>query len=261
MTASAGGRGIGELDGLAALVTGGASGIGRATAELLATRGASVLVADLDRQGGAEVAAAITAAGGTASFRRVDVTDPADVAAMVGAALDRFGRLDIAVNSAGTVGTYAALCDQTLEEWNRVLAVNLTGVFLCLRAEIPAMLRTGGGSVVNVASAAGLMGFAHLPAYVASKHGVVGLTRAVALEYAQRGVRVNAVCPGSVRTPMLASFVGGDGDALEQMGRTAPVGRLAEPTEIAAAIAWLCSSEASYVTGHALSVDGGVMAT
>lgn len=250
-----------RFGGRVAIVTGGASGIGRATAERLAAEGAAVLVADLDEDAGTKVADEIDATGGTARFHRADVTDHAQVDAMVAAALDEFGRLDFAVNSAGTAGTYAALPDQTLAEWNRVLAVNLTSTFLCLQAEIPAMMRTGGGAVVNVASAAGLMGFAHLPAYVASKHGVVGLTKSVALEYAKRGVRINVVCPGSVRTPMLAGFVGGDHDALERMGRTAPVGRLAEPSEIAAAIAWLCSDDASYVTGHALSVDGGVMAT
>jgi NAD(P)-dependent dehydrogenase (short-subunit alcohol dehydrogenase family) len=258
------GAGIGStarFGGRVAIVTGGASGIGRATAERLAAEGAAVLIADLDEGAGMGVVTAIDAAGGTARFCLTDVTDHAQVDAMVAAALDEFGRLDLAVNNAGTAGTYAALGDQTLAEWDRVLAVNLTSTFLCLKAEIPAMMSSGGGAVVNVASAAGLMGFAHLPAYVASKHGVVGLTKSVALEYANRGVRVNVVCPGSVRTPMLAGFVGGDHEALERMGRTAPVGRLAEPGEVAAAIAWLCSDDASYVTGHALSVDGGVMAT
>ncbi|MCX7621528.1 MAG: glucose 1-dehydrogenase [Acidimicrobiales bacterium] len=249
------------LTGRAALVTGAASGIGRATAELLAARGAAVLVADLDETNGAAAVDAITSAGGRAVFHRTDVTDEVQVDAMVRETLRAFGRLDIAVNNAGTPGTYAPLPDQTLSDWQRTVEVNLTSTFLCLRAEIPVMLETGGGNIVNVASAAGLIGFANLPAYVASKHGVVGLTKSVALEYARQGIRVNVVCPGSVRTPMLAGFVGGDEAALEHMGRMAPQGRLAEPTEIAAAIAWLCSDEASYVTGHALAVDGGVLAT
>ena len=158
-------------------------------------------------------------------------------------------------------GTYAPLGDQTLDDWNRTLAVNLTSVFLSMQAEIPAMLDGGGGAIVNTASGAGLMGFANLPAYVASKHGVVGLTKSVALEFARKGIRVNAVCPGSVRTPMLEGFTGGDEAALQGMGKMQPIGRLGTPDEIAEAIVWLCSDAASFVTGVGLPVDGGVMAT
>jgi NAD(P)-dependent dehydrogenase (short-subunit alcohol dehydrogenase family) len=250
-----------EFAGKVAIVTGGASGIGRASAEAFAGRGAKVVVADLDDvQGGAAVAA-INALKGEAVFVRADVTDPEQVSAIVTTAVDSFGRLDIALNNAGVPGTYAALTDQDLGDWQRTIAVNLTSVFLSLRAEIPAMLESGGGAIVNTASAAGLMGFANLPSYVASKHGVIGLTKSVALEYAKRGVRVNAVCPGSIRTQMLEGFVGGDQTALEGMGKMQPIGRLGTPEEVAAAVVWLCSEAAAFVTGHALAVDGGVLAT
>jgi NAD(P)-dependent dehydrogenase (short-subunit alcohol dehydrogenase family) len=251
------------LAGKVALVSGAASGIGRATAELLGARGASVVVADLPAQAeaAAAVVAAIGAAGGSARFVPTDVTDPTQVQAMVDAAIDTFGGLHLAVNNAGTPGTFAPLDRQTLDDWNAVVAVNLTAVFLAVQAEVPALLAAGGGSIVNVASAAGLMGFAHLPAYVATKHAVIGLTKSVALEYARAGVRVNAVCPGSVRTPMLEGFAGGDETVLDGMGRGAPMGRLGTPSEIAEAIAWLCSDASGYVTGHSLAVDGGVLAT
>ncbi|CAN5592624.1 SDR family oxidoreductase [soil metagenome] len=248
-----------DLAGRVAVVTGGASGIGRATVEQLASQGAAVVVADVDEAGGATVVDAVGSAGGDARFVRTDVTDPGAVAAMVAVAVDGYGRLDIAFNNAGTSGSYAPVADAELAAWERTLALNLTGVFLCLRAEIPAMVSSGGGAIVNTSSAAGQMGFAGLSAYVASKHGVVGLTKSAALENARTGVRVNAVLPGTVRTPMLEGFAGSD-DALEAMGRTSPMGRLAEPAEIAAAVVWLCSDAASYVTGHAFAVDGGSLA-
>jgi NAD(P)-dependent dehydrogenase (short-subunit alcohol dehydrogenase family) len=252
-----------DLEGRAALVTGGASGIGRATATLFAEQGASVMIADLDASAAATSASEIASASPHARVESVgvDVSDPELVAAMVSATVGAFGRLDIAVNNAGAPGTFAPLTDQRLDDWQRTVAVNLTGTFVCLQAEIPAIVDAGGGAIVNVASAAGLMGFANLPAYVASKHGVVGLTKSVALEYARSGIRINAVCPGSVHTPMLEGFVGGNQKALEGMGRAAPMGRLARPDEVAEAIVWLCSDAASFVTGHAMAVDGGVLAT
>jgi NAD(P)-dependent dehydrogenase (short-subunit alcohol dehydrogenase family) len=248
------------FQGQVAVVTGGAGGIGRATAKLLAAGGARVLVADVKDREGRETIEQIAAAGGIAAYRRADVTVEAEVEALVAAAIDTYGRLDIGVNNAGIVGAPARVAELSVADWRRTIDVNLHGVFLCMRAEIPRLLAGGGGAIVNTSSAAGLMGFPGLAAYVASKHGVVGLTRSAALEHARDGIRINAVCPGGVRTPMLEAFAGSE-TAIEAMGRTAPMHRLAQPEEIAAAIVWLCSDAASFVTGTALSVDGGVMAT
>lgn len=245
------------LDGKAALVTGGGSGLGRASAIAFARAGATVTVADVDERGGKETAALVfEEAGGDADFVLADVTRPDEVEAMVDRTVARWGHLDCALNNAGTTGASAPTADHTLEDWNRAIALNLTGVFLCLKYEIPAMLE-GGGAIVNMASGAGLVGFAGLPAYVASKHGVVGLTRATALEYAANGIRVNAICPGSTRTPMLEGFMGGDPQIERIMTRSVPLGRLGRAEEIAEAVVWLCSDAASFVVGHALAVDGG----
>jgi NAD(P)-dependent dehydrogenase (short-subunit alcohol dehydrogenase family) len=245
------------LEGKAALVTGGGSGLGRASAIALGRAGATVTVADVDEQGGKEtVTLVLEEAGGDADFVRADVTQADEVEAMVDKTIARWGRLDCALNNAGTTGVSAPTADHTLEDWNRAIALNLTGVFLCLKYEIPAMLEHG-GAIVNMASGAGLVGFAGLPAYVASKHGVVGLTRAAALEYASQGLRVNAICPGSTRTPMLEGFMGGDEQVERMMTRAVPLGRLGRPEEIADAVVWLCSDAASFVVGHALAVDGG----
>jgi NAD(P)-dependent dehydrogenase (short-subunit alcohol dehydrogenase family) len=248
-----------DLNGKAAVVTGGAGGIGRATARLLAARGANVLVADVKDDGGRETVEQIAGVGGGAQYRHTDVTVEAEVDALVQHAVDAFGRLDIAVNNAGIVGTYGPVAELSFTEWRRVIDTNLHAVFLCIRAEIPRLLAGGGGSIVNVASAAGLVGFAGLAAYVAAKHAVVGLTKSVALEHARSGIRVNAVCPGSVRTPMLEAFAGTE-EALQGMGRMAPVGRLGTPDEIAEAITWLSSDAASFVTGIAMATDGGATA-
>jgi NAD(P)-dependent dehydrogenase (short-subunit alcohol dehydrogenase family) len=250
-----------DVDGKVVLVTGGASGLGEAAVGLLTGGGARVVVADRDADRGEQVAAAARDAGGDAVFVPTDVTVEADVAAAVAAAIVRWGRLDGALNNAGTTGPSAPTADYSLEDWNRVLALNLTGVFLGLKHEIPPMVAQGAGAIVNTASGAGLVGFAGLPAYVASKHGVVGLTRAAALEYVRAGVRVNAVCPGSTRTPMLEGFMGGDAAIERAMSQSAPIGRLAEPVEIARAMVWLLSDAASFVVGHAFAVDGGAVAT
>jgi NAD(P)-dependent dehydrogenase (short-subunit alcohol dehydrogenase family) len=248
---------VSALDGKAALVTGGGSGLGRASAIALARAGATVTVADVNEDGGKETAALVyEQAGGDAEFVRADVTRPDDVAAMVDQAVARWGHLDCALNNAGMTGASAPTADYELDDWNRALALNLTGVFLCLKYELPAMLERG-GSIVNMASGAGLVGFPGLPAYVASKHGVVGLTKAAALEYASQGVRINAICPGSTRTPMLEGFMGGDEQVERMMTRAVPLGRLGRPEEIAEAVVWLCSDAASFVAGHALAVDGG----
>lgn len=228
------------MKGRIALVTGGASGIGAATVALLEARGATVVVADLSTG--------------------LDVTDEAAVDSLVDGIVAEHGRLDLAANVAGTSGAYAEVADSTTDGWRRTMAVNLDGVYFCLRAELRAMRAAGGGSVVNVASSAGRMGVPGLAAYSASKHGVIGLTKTAALEEARRGIRVNAVLPGGVRTPMLQAFAGGDDAVLEQMGRQAPMRRLGEPQEIAAAVLWLLGDASAFVTGSCLSADGGVAA-
>lgn len=234
-----------DLTGRVALVTGGASGIGAATVGLLFERGATVIAADLRAGDGVEA---------------LDVTDEAAVDALVASIVQQHGRLDLAANVAGTPGVYANIADSTTEVWRQTMAVNLDGVYFCVRAELRAMRAAGRGSIVNVASSAGRMGVPGLAAYSSSKHGVIGLTKSAALEVAADGIRVNAVLPGSVRTQMLRGFVGGDEALLEKMGRRAPMGRLGEPDEIAEAIVWLLSDAARFVTGNMLAPDGGVAA-
>jgi NAD(P)-dependent dehydrogenase (short-subunit alcohol dehydrogenase family) len=243
-----------------ALVTGAASGIGRATALALARDGSRVLVADLDEAGGKETVEAVRAAGGEARFQRTDVTREEDVAALVQTALDAWGRLDQAVNNAGITGAAGSIPDLTLDAWNQTIAVNLTGVFLCLKYEIPPMRDHGGGAIVNVSSGAGLIGVPGLPHYCASKHGVLGLTKTAALENARSGVRVNAICPGSTDTPLLRGAMSADPRLEKMILSTIPSGRLGRPEEIAEAAAWLCSDRAGWVTGESMLVDGGSVA-
>ncbi len=243
-----------------ALVTGGGSGIGRASALAFAREGARVVVADVAVEGGEETVGLIKKAGGEALFVRADVTQSAEVEAMVQRAVSAYGRLDCAFNNAGIEGTPAPTAECSEENWERVLAVNLKGVWLCMKHEIPRMLRQGGGAIVNTASVAGLVGFQNMPAYVASKHGVAGLTKTAALEYARQGIRVNAVCPGVIRTPMIERFMGKGGQTEEELSALEPVGRLGAPQEVAEAVVWLCSDAASFVTGHTLVVDGGLVA-
>jgi len=242
-----------------ALITGGASGLGRAAARLLAERGARVVVADVDDEGGAATVTDCKAAGSEALYVRTDVTEDAQVAAAVAAAVDTWGRLDVAMNNAGINGPTKFIADYTPEEWNRVLAVNLNGIFHGIRHEVPQMIKQGGGAIVNTSSGAGLVGFPMLPAYVASKHAVLGLTKAAALAYVRDGVRINAVCPGSTRTPLLEGFMAQSPEIERAMEQSAPIGRLARPDEIAEAMVWLCSDAASFVVGHAFSVDGGAV--
>lgn len=251
----------GLLDGKIALVTGASSGIGRATSLEMARNGARVTVADVNEEGGRETVDAIEKAGGEAIFVRADVTSGADVQAMIRTAVESFGRLDCAVNNAGVGGTSRdgrrfATHEYPEELWTRIIAVNLTGVFLCLQHEIGQMLAQGGGAIVNIASITGLVGGFGTP-YGASKHAVVGMTRNTALEYARSGIRVNAVCPGVVETPMVAAVFGAVPGLEERWRETEPIGRFSAPSEIAAAVTWLCSDAASFVTGVALPVDGG----
>ena len=252
------------MAGRVALVTGAGGGIGRASAVAFAAAGARVVVSDLAEGAGEETAASIRAAGGEAVFVPADVSVPGDVEALVAAALGRYGRLDYAHNNAGVnhhpLGGRALTHELELPAWERVIAVNLTGVWLCMKHELRQMLAAGGGAIVNTASIVGLGGARRIPAYVASKHGVVGLTRAAALEYARHGIRVNAVCPGSIRTPMYETRLAVEPDPAAFEAATAeeePMGRVGGPEEVAAAVVWLCSDAASYVNGHCLSVDGG----
>ena len=252
----------GQLAGKVALITGGASGIGRATALTFAREGAKLVIADMNEEGGQQTVHLITENGGDATFVQVDVTQTREVEAMIGKAVATYGRLDCAHNNAGvTQHAYPPTAEFPEDDWQRVLAINLTGVWLCMKYEIPHMLKQGGGAIVNTASIAGLVGLAGRSAYVASKHGVVGITRTAALEYAKQGIRVNCVCPGYIRTPMVASVLQKEGAQLEeQIVAREPIGRLGTPEEVAATVAWLCSDAASFVTGHTMTVDGGYMA-
>jgi NAD(P)-dependent dehydrogenase (short-subunit alcohol dehydrogenase family) len=245
------------MKGKVALVTGASSGIGRATALAFAREGARVVVSDVQIDGGEETVRLILDAGGEAVFVHANVADAAEVEAMVRRAVEVFGRLDYAFNNAGIEGLTAPTAECTEENWDRVIDINLKGVWLCMRFEIPEMLRQGGGAIVNCSSVAGLVGFPGIPAYSASKHAILGLTRTAALEYAQQGLRVNAVCPGVIRTAMVERFTHQDPQAEAQLVAREPVGRMGTPEEIAGAVLWLCSDAASFVTGHALAVDGG----
>lgn len=243
-----------------ALVTGAGSGIGRAVALRLARDGARVACADVDEKAATRVADEILDAKGAAVAVAADVSLDADARRMVARAVDEWGRLDVAVNNAGVEGAQASVHEYPEAEWDRVIAVNLKGVWLGMRHEIPAMLANGGGAVVNVASVLGLVGFPGASAYAAAKHGVIGLTKSAALEYAKHGVRVNAVCPGFVETPMVTRVVDAREGLRPRIVGTHPIGRFGKPEEVADAIAFLASDAAAFVTGAALPVDGGVTA-
>lgn len=243
-----------------ALVTGGASGIGRATALALAEAGATVMVADLELAACEDTVAIIQAAGGTAAAHAVDVADEEAVAALVKATVQSFGRLDIAFNNAGIGGTTGKTHEYPSDDCQRVLDVNLTGVWYCMKYELREMLNQGSGAIVNTASVAGLIGMSGAPAYIAAKHGVVGLTKGAAMEYAKSNIRINAVCPGGVRTNMTETADKALPGFLDKLAKHEPMGRLAEPEEIASAVVWLSSDGASFMTGHAMAVDGGFVA-
>jgi NAD(P)-dependent dehydrogenase (short-subunit alcohol dehydrogenase family) len=250
----------GRVEGKVALVTGGASGIGRATALTFAREGAKLVIADMNEDGGHQTVHMITENGGEATFVQVDVTSASAVEALISKTVETYGRLDCAHNNAGiSSGVRALTAEYPEERWQQVIAVNLTGVWLCMKYEIPQMLSQGGGTIVNMASIAGLIGGAGGAAYAASKHGVIGLTKTAALEYATQGMRVNCVCPGYIQTPMTARGLS-DPERQAQIVARHPLGRVGTPGEIAEAVVWLCSDAASFVTGHTMTVDGGYVA-
>jgi len=248
-----------EMQGKVALVTGGGSGIGRSCVEAFARNGAAVIVSDVDEGGGAESVRLVESAGGQATFVRADVSQPADCEAMIGKAIEHFGRLDYACNNAGIGGEQNMIADTSVDGWQKVIAINLSGVFYCMKYEIPAMLRNGGGAIVNMASILGAVGFANSAAYVAAKHGVLGLTQNATLEYSAQNVRVNTVGPGFIRTPLIAELEN-DRQAYEMLVSLHPIGRLGQPEEVAELVVWLCSDRASFVTGAYIPVDGGYLA-
>lgn len=242
------------------IVTGGSFGIGRATAVAFAKRGARVVIADWIEDKNQEALNLIKQTGVEGIFVKCDVSKAEDVARLIDKCMATFGRLDCAFNNAGIEGVQAITHECTEENWDKTINVNLKGVWLCMKMEIPLMLRNGKGVIVNCASVAGLNGFMGLPAYVATKHGVVGLTKTAALEYAKSGIRVNAVCPGVIRTEMIDRLTGLDKEVEKQFVGLEPLGRMGDPEEVAEAVVWLCSDAASFVTGMAMPVDGGFTA-
>jgi NAD(P)-dependent dehydrogenase (short-subunit alcohol dehydrogenase family) len=247
-----------KFEGKVALVTGAASGIGRASALAFAREGAKAVVADVLAEGGQETVRMIKEAGGDGLFVRTDVAKAAEVESLIQETVDTYGRLDFAHNNAGIAGDEAPTADCTEENWDHTIAVNLKGVWLCMKYEIPQMLKLGGGAIVNTASTAGLVALEGSPAYCASKGGIIQLTRAAALDYATAGIRVNAVCPGVIRTPMVENQLSTEAEA--DLIAMEPIGRMGKPEEVAEAIVWLCSDAASFVTGNAMPVDGGLVA-
>lgn len=254
----------GRLDKKIALITGAASGIGRASALAFAREGAKVIVSDVDIEGGEGTVQMIQAAGGTAIFVKADVSKAAEVEMLVKRGVEVYGRLDCALNNAGIQGEIKQTAECSEENWHRIIAINLTGVWLCMKHEIPYMLKQGGGAIVNTASNFGLVGSIGMPAYAASKHGVLGLTKTAALEYAKSGIRVNAVCPGPTQTPLVDRILNEQpqlaNQIVEAIKAREPLGRMGQPQEIAEAVVWLCSEAASFVTGAAMAVDGGFVA-
>jgi NAD(P)-dependent dehydrogenase (short-subunit alcohol dehydrogenase family) len=250
----------GLVEGKVALVTGAGSGIGRASALAFAREGARLIVSDLDGAAAESTAEEVRRAGGAAHARRTDVTDDAQVRALVETALAAFGRLDCAHNNAGGPGRMAPMHQLELAEWDAVVAANLTSVFLCMRYQIPAMIERGGGAIVNTASGSGIVATPGLSSYCAAKHGVLGLTKTAAIENARTGVRINAVCPGSTDTPALRRVMATRPEVESAILASQPGGRLGRPEEIAEAVVWLCSDRASFVTGESLLVDGGAVA-
>jgi NAD(P)-dependent dehydrogenase (short-subunit alcohol dehydrogenase family) len=247
----------GSFAGKVAFVTGAANGIGRAAARAFAREGAAVAVADISEQGIQETVRLIEQAGGRALGVRCDVSRSEDVKAALDKTAEAFGRLDFAFNNAGVEQPLKPAADLSEQEWDRIVGIDLRGVFLCMKHEIPLMLRHGGGAIVNTSSGAGVKGIAGQAAYCAAKFGVVGFTKAAALDYAKSNIRINAVCPGIIQTPMMDRFSGGTPEGRERVIAQEPVGRMGKPEEIAAAVVWLCSDAAAFVVGHAMIIDGG----
>ena len=247
-----------HLSGKVALVTGAASGIGRSVSEIYARDGAQIVVSDVDQEGGKETVQRIQDAGGEAFFVEADVSQPAHCEGLVQAALDEYGRLDIACNNAGIGGEQNQTADYSLEGWERVISINLSGVFYCMKYEIPAILASGGGAIVNISSILGRVGFRTAPAYVSAKHGVLGLTKTAALEYGPENLRVNTVGPAFIKTPMISGMEE-DKEMYQQLVGMHPIGRIGEPQEVAELVSWLSSDKASFVTGSYYPVDGGYL--
>ncbi|PSB24713.1 SDR family oxidoreductase [Chlorogloea sp. CCALA 695] len=243
--------------GKVAFVTGAANGIGRATALAFAREGASVAIADVLEQGNQETARLIEDIGGRAIAVKCDVTRPEDVKAALDKTIEAFGRLDFAFNNAGVKQKNTATAQIEEQEWDRIVNIDLRGVFLCMKYEIPLLLKQGGGAIVNTSSGAGVIGIKGGAAYTAAKHGVIGLTKSAALDYAAQNIRVNAVAPGYIDTPMMNRFTGGTAQGREQVIAQEPIGRMGQPEEIANAVVWLCSDAAAFVVGHVLVIDGG----
>jgi NAD(P)-dependent dehydrogenase (short-subunit alcohol dehydrogenase family) len=247
----------GSFVGKVAFVTGGGTGIGRAAALAFAREGANVVVADVSEEGNQETARMIEDAGTQALALRCDVARAEEVKAALDKTADAFGRLDFAFNNAGVEQPIRQAADIAEEEWNRIINIDLRGVFLCMKYEIPLMLKQGAGVIVNTSSGAGVKGIAGQAAYCAAKFGLIGLTKAAALDYAKSNVRINAVCPGIIQTPMMDRFSGGTPEGRARVIAQEPVGRMGKPEEIAAAVVWLCSDAAAFVVGHAMVIDGG----
>lgn len=236
------------------IITGASSGIGRATALEFALHGASVVVSDINEDNGIKTVESIRNSGGEAIFIGCDVANESDVSNLVDHTLRQYGSLNYAFNNAGVESELGTITDCTTENWHRTIDVNLKGVWVCMKYQIPALIQSGGGAIVNCSSIAGLVGFENMSAYVAAKHGVIGLTQSAALEYVRLGIRINAVCPGPIHTPMLNRVTQGQEDLFSTQD---PMGRIGQPEEVADVVLWLCSKKSSYITGQSIAIDGG----